>query len=122
MENFTLQKKSRDFRGHGWSEILTEFILPLSLKLILMKILCGTEPFPELYRAKKYKVNDHFFTRKDFNHIMVNLPVQVIIQTYNRLGIEKLCSTSQLNLAFYSTQSQGSKYEVCTQKLGCNAH
>ena len=42
------------------------------------QIFCGTEPFPELYRAKKYKVNDHFFTRKDFNHIMVNLPVQVI--------------------------------------------
>ena len=99
MENFTLLlKKSRDFRGLGWSEIPTEFILPLSLKLILMKILCGTEPFPELYRAKKYKVNDHFFTRKDFNHIMVNLPVQVIIQTYNRLGIDKLSSTSQLNL------------------------
>ena len=48
---------------------------------MLTKILCGTEPFPELYRAKKYKVNDHFFTRKDFNHIMVNLPVQVMKQT-----------------------------------------
>ena len=45
---------------------------------MMFKMLCGTEPFPELYRAKKYKVNDHFFTRKDFNHIMVNLPVQVI--------------------------------------------
>ena len=39
--------------------------------------LCGTDPFPELYRAKKYKLNDHFFTKKDFTHIMLNLPVQV---------------------------------------------
>ena len=94
MENFTLKKKVGTFGDL----VGQKFQQSLSLKLILMKILCGTEPFPELYRAKKYKVNDHFFTRKDFNHIMVNLPVQVIIQTYNRLGIDKLSSTSQLNL------------------------
>ena len=40
--------------------------------------LCGTEPFPELYRAKKYKLNDHFFTKQDFREIMLNLPVKVI--------------------------------------------
>ena len=41
------------------------------------KIFCGTEPFPELYRAKKYKFNDNFFSKKDFRHIMLNLPVEV---------------------------------------------
>ena len=49
----------------------------------MFKILCGTEPFPELYRAKKYRFNDHFFTKKDFRHIMVNLPVEVSIVTCN---------------------------------------
>ena len=43
-----------------------------------MQNLCGTEPFPELYRAKKYKLNDHFFTKQDFVDIMLSLPVQVI--------------------------------------------
>ena len=61
-----------------------KYFLP-HIIVILKKIFCGTEPFPELYRAKKYKVNDHFFTRKDFNHIMVNLPVQVIFQDIYRV-------------------------------------
>ena len=26
----------------------------------LFQMLCGTDPLPELYRAKKYKINDHF--------------------------------------------------------------
>merc|ERR1712096_336254 len=43
----------------------------------LFKNICGTEPFPELYRAKRYKLNDHFFTKQDFSHIMLNLPVKV---------------------------------------------
>ena len=43
-----------------------------------LQILCGTEPFPELYRAKKYKFNDNYFTRNDFKHIMLNLPVEVV--------------------------------------------
>ena len=38
---------------------------------------CGTDPFPELFRAKKYKINDRFLTREEFHHIMRNLPVPV---------------------------------------------
>lgn len=48
-----------------------------NIYFFLFKIFCGTEPFPELYRAKKYKFNDHFFSKKDFRNIMVNLPVEV---------------------------------------------
>ena len=40
-------------------------------------MLCGTDPFPEHYRAKKYKINDHFMTRADFYHMMKNLPESV---------------------------------------------
>ena len=43
----------------------------------LFQAICGTEPFPELYRAKKYKLKDNFFTKEDFTHMMSNLPVQV---------------------------------------------
>ena len=61
-------------------------------------MLCGTEPFPELYRAKKYKINQKFLSKvfihlsnpiqpeiaenplqlqEDFHYIMHNLPVAV---------------------------------------------
>ena len=40
-------------------------------------MLCGTEPFPELFRAKKYKLYDNYINKKDFHHIMKNLPIPV---------------------------------------------
>lgn len=40
-------------------------------------MLCGTDPFPEHYRAKKYKIHDHFMTKQDFIHMMRNLPEKV---------------------------------------------
>ena len=40
-------------------------------------MLCGTEPFPELYRAKKYKIHQKFLSKNEFQFIMRNLPVQV---------------------------------------------
>ena len=40
-------------------------------------MLCGTDPFPEHYRAKKYKIHDHFMTKVDFFHMMKNLPESV---------------------------------------------
>jgi len=43
----------------------------------MFKMLCGTEPFPETFRAKKYKLHSNFFTKKDFFHVMLNLPVEV---------------------------------------------
>ena len=44
---------------------------------MMFKMLCGTEPFPELYRAKKYKINQKFLTKSEFHFIMKNLPVPV---------------------------------------------
>ena len=44
---------------------------------INLQMLCGTDPFPEHYRAKKYKIHDHFMTRVDFFHMMKNLPESV---------------------------------------------
>jgi len=43
----------------------------------MFKMMCGTEPYPADFRAKKYKLNKHFLTKDDFKHIMKNLPVPV---------------------------------------------
>ena len=40
-------------------------------------MLCGTDPHPELFRAKKYKIQEHFLTKQDFVHMMRNLPEKV---------------------------------------------
>ena len=42
--------------------------------------MCGTEKFPEKFKAKKYKLHDHFIDKKNFHHMMTNLPEQVIIK------------------------------------------
>ena len=38
---------------------------------------CGTDPLPELFRAKRYKIHQKFLTKADFQLIMRNLPVEV---------------------------------------------
>ena len=38
---------------------------------------CGTDPLPELFRAKRYKIHQKFLTKTDFQFIMRNLPVEV---------------------------------------------
>ena len=49
-----------------------------------LQMLCGTEPFPSKFKAKKYKLHDHFITKKNFFHIMSNLPEEVSCRdTYN---------------------------------------
>ena len=40
-------------------------------------MLCGTEPFPTDFKAKKYKLDKHHLNKDDFVHIMKNLPVPV---------------------------------------------
>ena len=40
-------------------------------------MLCGTDPFPELFRAKRYKIHQKFLTKMEFQFIMRNLPVSV---------------------------------------------
>ena len=40
-------------------------------------MLCGTEPHPAHFRAKKYRIQEHFLSKEDFTHIMKNLPEKV---------------------------------------------
>ena len=34
--------------------------------MICGQVLCGTEPYPDHFRAKKYRLHDKFFTKTDF--------------------------------------------------------
>ena len=43
----------------------------------LTQMLCGTDKYPEKYRAKKYKIHQKFLSREEFRFIMRNLPVSV---------------------------------------------
>ena len=42
-----------------------------------VQILCGTDPFPVKYKAKKYKLHDHFLSKENFHQMMTNLPEYV---------------------------------------------
>ena len=39
--------------------------------------MCGTEPFPKDFRARKYKLDKHSLSKADFMFLMGRLPVQV---------------------------------------------
>jgi len=41
------------------------------------KVICGTDPYPPKFRAKKWKIKDKFFSKTDFQLMMRNLPVPV---------------------------------------------
>jgi len=43
----------------------------------MFKVLCGTKPFSDKFKAKKYKLQDQFIMKKDFVNIMKNLPEEV---------------------------------------------
>jgi Ca2+-binding EF-hand superfamily protein len=44
---------------------------------IVLQMMCGTDPYPTRTRPKKYKLDKHALSKKDFVHIMKNLPVPV---------------------------------------------
>ena len=44
---------------------------------LTFQMMCGTEPYPTDFRAKKYKLDKHSLTKEDFKNIMKNLPVPV---------------------------------------------
>ena len=41
------------------------------------QVLCGTKPFSDKYKARRYRVQEQFLTKADFDFIMRNLPVKV---------------------------------------------
>ena len=38
-----------------------------------MQVLCGTKPFSDKFKAKKYKLQDQYLSKKDFVYIMKNV-------------------------------------------------
>ena len=51
--------------------------IDLLMIILLCQVLCGTDPLPELYRARRYKIQNKFITKTEFQFIMKNLPVEV---------------------------------------------
>lgn len=49
----------------------------LEFRKTLFKFICGTDPHPTQFRAKKYKLKDRFIMKKDFVEMMQSLPVPV---------------------------------------------
>ena len=49
----------------------------LLLPTYFCQVLCGTKPFSDKYKARKYKVQEQFLTKADFEFMMRNLPVKV---------------------------------------------
>ena len=45
--------------------------------ILRFQMFCGTDPLPELFRAKRYKIKQKFLTKSEFYFIMKNLPVEV---------------------------------------------
>ena len=43
----------------------------------MFKVLCGSKPYSDKLRAKRYNVQDQFLSRNNFQFIMKNLPVKV---------------------------------------------
>ena len=70
-------------------EILVKLSLYISISIIhcldflspysplISQVICGTDPYPQNFRAKKWKIKDKFFTKADFQFMMRNLPVPV---------------------------------------------
>ena len=74
-------------------------------------MLCGTDPLPELYRAKKYKIHQKFLTKKEFQFIMRNLPVSVsekdieeMFKVADKNGDGKIGYKVQYFLRYHSSQ------------------
>ena len=51
--------------------------LALAFIVSSFQVICGTDPYPTNFRAKKYKIKDKSFTKTDFQFMMRNLPVPV---------------------------------------------
>ena len=41
-------------------------------------MMCGTDPYPKEFKAKKYKLEKHAIAKEEFTFIMKNLPVPVL--------------------------------------------
>ena len=45
----------------------------------LPQVLCGTDPYPQNFRAKRYRIQEKSFSKAEFANFMRKLPVPVNI-------------------------------------------
>ena len=72
------------------TRLFSRFAISLFLKLFFiealsLQVICGTDPYPKNFRAKKYKIKEKFFTKADFQLMMRNLPVPVSEEEINEM-------------------------------------
>ena len=63
------------FKVKSWN--IESFYPSCIVPPISCQVLCGTKPFSDKFKAKKYKLQDQFLMKKDFVYIMKNLPEEV---------------------------------------------
>ena len=66
--------------------------------MIQSQVLCGTEPYPEHFRAKKYRLHDKFFTKSDFQVISLPLWIATCFQKSDKSCCNKLPQEMMRNL------------------------
>ena len=79
---WVLQHCSQEVQRGGWGSVQANYVQGELHKLHHMLILafqalCGTKPYPDNIKAKKYKLHENFFTKTEFFNIMRNLPEEV---------------------------------------------
>jgi hypothetical protein len=42
-----------------------------------VQVLCGTDPYPQNFRAKRYRIQEKSFSKAEFANFMRKLPVPV---------------------------------------------
>lgn len=69
--------QTKHVQGEKLDKYTQSFYLPCIVPPISCQVLCGTKPFSDKFKAKKYKLQDQFLMKKDFVYIMKNLPEEV---------------------------------------------
>ena len=59
--------------------MISLFIKCLDSCLLCLQNICGTEPHPSKFRAKKYKIAEKSFGLSDFRQVGIPFPLTVII-------------------------------------------
>jgi Ca2+-binding EF-hand superfamily protein len=71
-------KKFREDDEEQFAQVMFKVNMRIKQSMNLQfQMFCGTDPLPELFRAKKYKIKQKFLTKSEFHFIMKNLPVEV---------------------------------------------
>ena len=73
----SIARKTRRFSTRHFSRFPLHLSMSAEMIRDISQVICGTDPYPQNFRAKKWKIKDKYFTKADFQFMMRNLPVPV---------------------------------------------